>query len=390
MKRLSILGSTGSIGKNTLEVISDNPDRFSVKALAARNNIKLLAEQINIFKPELVAVFDEAPAEELRRDFPDLKVLSGGKGLIEAATLDNIDMVVSAIVGSPGLAPTYEAVKAGRDIALATKEALVMAGRIIMSEAAKHNVKILPVDSEHSAIFQCLEGRDIKDLKKIILTASGGSFLRKSAADLSDVTPEDALKHPNWEMGRKITVDSATLMNKGLEVIEAFWLFGVPLDKIGVIIHPQSIIHSMVEFIDGSVIAQLSLPDMKGPIAYALSWPERLENVLGPMDFAKIGTLTFEEPDMEKYRSLTLTFDALKAGGTMPCVLNAANEAAVEAFLNEKIGFTDIFRVISETMDAHEVTEGATIEEVINASDLAMRKADEIIKTISMKEDIKI
>ena len=390
MKRLSILGSTGSIGKNTLEVISNHPDKFRVVALAVGSNIKLLAEQINIFNPEVVVVFDEGSAKELKKDYPDLKVLSGEEGLVEVSTLDNVDMVVSAIVGSPGLAPTYAAVKAGKDIALATKEALVMAGKVIMSEAAKNNVKILPVDSEHSAVFQCLEGREMKDVKKIILTASGGAFLRKEKADLENVTPADALKHPNWDMGRKITIDSATLMNKGLEVIEAFWLFGVPLEKIGVIIHPQSIIHSMVEFIDGGVIAQLSLPDMKGPIAYALSYPDRFGDVLEPMNLAEIGKLTFEDPDMEKYRSLTLTFDALKAGGTMPCVLNAANEMAVAAFLDEKIGFMDIYRVVSDTMDAHKVTGGDTIEEVVDASDWAMRKANEIITAIKAKEDIKI
>ena len=380
MKTLSILGSTGSIGKNTLEVISNHPDKFRVKALAVGNNIKLLAEQIKAFKPEVAAVFDEGSANELRKEFRDLKVVSGEEGLVEAAALEGVDMVVSAIVGSPGLAPTYAAVKAGKDIALATKEALVMAGKIIMSEAAKNNVKILPVDSEHSAIFQCLEGREMKDVKKIILTASGGAFLRKEKSGLEDVSPADALKHPNWDMGRKITIDSATLMNKGLEVIEAFWLFGIPLEKIGVIIHPQSIIHSMVEFIDGSVIAQLSLPDMKGPIAYALSYPGRFGDVLQPMNLAEIGQLTFEEPDMDKYRSLPLTFDALRAGGTMPCVLNAANEIAVAAFLEDNIGFTDIYRVISDTMDAHEVSGGDTLEEIMDASGWAMQKADEIIK----------
>jgi len=390
LKTLSILGSTGSIGRNTLEVISNHPDKFRVKALAVGNNIKLLTEQVNAFKPEVAAVFDEGSANELRKEFPGLKVVSGEEGLVEAAALDGVDMVVSAIVGSPGLAPTYAAVKAGKDIALATKEALVMAGKVIMSEAAKNNVKILPVDSEHSAVFLCLEGREMKDVKKIMLTASGGAFLRKEKSELENVTHVDALKHPNWDMGRKITIDSATLMNKGLEVIEAFWLFGVPLEKIGVIIHPQSIIHSMVEFIDGSVIAQLSLPDMKGPIAYALSYPDRFGDVLQPMNLAEIGQLTFEEPDMEKYRSLPLTFDALRAGGTMPCVLNAANEMAVAAFLEEKIGFSDIYRVISDTMNAHDVTGGDTLEEIMEASGWAMQKANEIIKTISAKEDIKI
>ena len=390
MKKLSILGSTGSIGKNTLEVVSNHPDKFKVSALAVGNNIRLLGEQINIFKPDVVAVFDEQAAEDLKKEFPYLKVLSGEEGLVEVATLDDLDMVVSAIVGSPGLVPTYAAVKAGKDIALATKEALVMAGKIIMSEALKNNVKILPVDSEHSAVFQCLDGRERREVKKIILTASGGAFLRKSMSELENVTPSDALKHPNWDMGRKITIDSATLMNKGLEVIEAFWLFDVPLEKIGVIIHPQSIIHSMVEFIDGSVIAQLSVPDMKGPIAYALSYPQRFGNVLPAMDLAEVKELTFEEPDMNKYRSLSLTYDALRTGGTMPCVLNAANEISVEAFLEGNIMFTDIFRVVSDTMAAHKVLKGETIEEVVSASDWAKQEAGEIIKTFRAVEDIKI
>ncbi len=390
MKKLSILGSTGSIGKNTLEVVSGHPDRFRVSALAAGKNIQLLGEQIKMFNPDVVAVFDGQAAEDLKKEFPHLKVLTGEQGLVEVATLDEIDMVVSAIVGSPGLMPTYEAVKAGKDIALATKEALVMAGKIIMSEASKNNVKILPVDSEHSAVFQCLDGRGKSEVKKIILTASGGAFLRKSIAELENVTPADALKHPNWDMGRKITIDSATLMNKGLEVIEAFWLFNMPLEKIGVIIHPQSIIHSMVEFIDGSVIAQLSVPDMKGPIAYALSWPERFADVLPAMNLAEIKELTFEEPDMEKYQSLSMTYDALSAGGTMPCVLNAANEMAVEAFLDDQIMFKDIYRVISNTMAVHNVLDGGSIEEVLSASNWARQEATEIIKTFRTKKDIKI
>ena len=388
MKILSVLGSTGSIGKNTLEVVSKYPDRFRIKALAVNNNIDLLEKQIEEFKPELVAVFDEVSAERLKEKCSGIKIVSGADGLVEAATLGGVDMVVSAIVGSPGLVPTFEAIRAGKDIALATKEALVMAGKIVMAEAVKHNVKIYPVDSEHSAIFQCLEGREMRDVSKIILTASGGSFLRKTAAELENVTVAAALDHPNWDMGRKISIDSATLMNKGLEVIEAFWLFGLPLEKIGVVIHPQSIIHSMVEFIDGTVIAQLSLPDMKGPISYALSCPERLGDILPPLDLAKIGTLTFEEPDMNKYQSLALTFDALKKGGTMPCVLNAANEVAVAAFLEERIGFTDIFRLISDTMSEHEVLAADSLAEVLAASDWAMNKAKELIENY-IKGDVK-
>lgn len=379
MKRLSILGSTGSIGKNTLEVISRNPDAFKIVALTARNNISLLESQIEQFKPEVVAVFDESEADRLRNKKLPVKILSGEEGVIEAATLESVDMVVSAIAGSAGLMPTLAAVKAGKTIGLATKEALVMAGKIIMAEASKRGVRILPVDSEHSAIFQCLNGRDIEEVRRIILTASGGAFLGRSASELEGVTPEDALNHPNWDMGRKITIDSATLMNKGLEVIEAYWLFNLPADKIDVVIHPQSIIHSMVEFIDGSILAQMSVPDMKGPISYALSYPHRTESVMPALNLADVGKLTFEKPDHEKYPSLSLTYDALKRGGTMPCVLNSSNEAAVEAFLNKRIPFTAITRVVSKTMSEHSVLQGETIEEVLGASIWARQKAEEII-----------
>lgn len=380
MKSLSILGSTGSIGKNTLEVVKNHPDQFNVVGLAVGNNVELLESQINIFKPDVVAVFNESAAERLRNKNPHVKVLSGEKGLIEIATLDRSDIVVSAIVGSAGLIPTHAAIKAGKDIALATKETLVMAGRIIMGEASNRGVRIIPVDSEHSAVFQCLEGRDMNEVEKIILTASGGPFVNKSISELEAVTPEEALKHPNWDMGKKITIDSATLMNKGLEVIEACWLFNVPPDKVDVIIHPQSIIHSMVKFIDGSVISQLSLPDMKGPICYALSYPQRFDNVLPSLNLAEIGKLTFEEPDSKKYPSLRLTYEAMNTGGTMPCVLNAANEVAVEAFLCDKITFTEIPRVVSATMSGHRVLKGETIEEVIGTSHWARRKAGEIVE----------
>jgi len=382
MKKLSILGSTGSIGKNTLEVISAHPDKFKVVALAVKNNIQILEEQIIKFKPDVVAVFDSAAAECIKKKDLSVEVLTGEKGLSEVAILEDVDMVVSAIVGSDGLVPTYEAVKAGKELALATKEALVMAGQIIMSEAKRQGVKILPVDSEHSAVFQCLNNRDIDEVEKIILTASGGPFLGKSIAELASVTPSDALNHPNWDMGKKITIDSATLMNKGLEVIEAYWLFNVPLEKIDVILHPQSIIHSMVRFVDGSVIAQMSIPDMKGPISYALSYPQRFEGILPVLDLAEIRELTFEEPDREKYVSLGLTYDALKEGGTMPCVLNAANEVAVEAFLNEQIPFTGIPQVVSDTMLQHEVLKGDSIEEIMSTSEWAKLKAQELIKAI--------
>ncbi|GBD97664.1 MAG TPA: 1-deoxy-D-xylulose-5-phosphate reductoisomerase [Nitrospirae bacterium] len=382
MKRLAVLGSTGSIGQNTLEVISGHPDRFRVSALAVNNNVLELESQIKKFNPDVVAIFDESAAEGIKKKNLPVEILTGEKGLIEVATLEGTDMVVSAIVGSAGLMPTFAAIKAGKDIALATKEALVMAGKIVMSEASNNGVRIIPVDSEHSAVFQCLDNREMEEVEKIVLTASGGPFLKKSITDLENVTLAEALNHPNWDMGRKISIDSATLMNKGLEVIEAFWLFNVPVEKIGVILHPQSIIHSMVNFIDGTVIAQMSVPDMKGPISYALSYPKRFGNVLPPLNLAEVGELTFEEPDLGKYPSLSLTFEALKKGGTMPCVLNAANEAAVDAFLNESIPFTEITRVVSETMAGHEVLKGDSIEEVISVSGWARQKAEEIIEKI--------
>lgn len=385
MKRLSILGSTGSIGKNTLEVVAGHPDKFRVAALAARNNIELLEEQVNQFRPEVVAVFNEDAAESMKKKGLPVKILTGMDGLVEAATLAETDTVVSAVVGSDGLLPTYAAITAGKDIALATKEALVMAGKIVMSEAAARGVKILPVDSEHSSVFQCLDGRSVDEVEKVILTASGGPFLGKSRSELANVTPSAALRHPNWSMGKKISIDSATLMNKGLEVIEAFWLFDLPLEKIDVIIHPQSIIHSMVKFVDGSVMAHMSMPDMKGPISYALSYPDRFEDVLEVLDLAKIGKLTFEDPDMDKYPSLNLTYNALKTGGTMPCVLNAANEVAVEAFLDEKIPFTDITSIVDSTMADHDVSEGRSIDEVMSVSEWAKRRAGEFVNGFSGK-----
>jgi 1-deoxy-D-xylulose-5-phosphate reductoisomerase len=381
VKRLSILGSTGSIGTSTLDVVAAYPDRFSVAALAVRENVDLLIKQIERFRPGVVAVFDEESAYALKKHDLPVEVLAGEEGLREVAVLGSADMVVSAIVGSDGLVPTLEAVKAGKDTALANKEALVMAGQIIMREAADRGVRIIPVDSEHSAVFQCLDGRHPEEIDRIVLTASGGPFLRSSVSELRTVTPEEALRHPNWSMGRKITIDSATLMNKGLEVIEACWLFGVTIDKIEVVLHPQSIIHSMVRFIDGSMLAQMSVPDMKGPIAYALSYPERLEDVLPRLDLTEVAKMTFEAPDREKYPALELTFEALKSGGTMPCVLNAANEAAVEAFLDEKISFTEITDVVRETMARHDVLDGEEIDEVLHASEWAFDTACDIIRT---------
>ncbi len=379
MKKISILGSTGSIGRNTLEIVKRFPDRLKVIGLAAKSNIRLLEEQINTFRPEAVAVFDESAGEALRKKNPPADVLTGEKGLKEVASLEEADMVVSAIVGSAGLMPTFLAVRAGKDIALASKETLVMAGSVIMAEALEKGVKIIPVDSEHSAIFQCLHGRTRDEIKKIILTASGGPFLGKSLSDLEAVSPEAALKHPRWLMGKKVSIDSATLMNKGLEVIEAHWLFNVPVEEIDVLLHPQSIVHSLVEFIDGSVIAQMSVPDMKGPISYALSYPERFRNILPSLDLSKAGELTFEKPDRDKHPCLYLTYEAMKTGGTMPSVLNAANEVAVEAFLDRKIPFTGIPDVVSAVLAQHKAVHGRTIEDFIHASDCAKEKAGEFI-----------
>ncbi len=380
MKRLVILGSSGSIGRNTLDVVSKYPDKFRVVGLAVKRNINLLLEQIEKFRPEIVGVYDEAAAEQLRRVCSGVRVVSGMEGLKEIAGFDNTDLVVSAIVGSQGLIPTYEAIIAGKDIALATKEVLVMAGKIIMKEASKRGVKIIPVDSEHSALFQCLEGRRIEDVDRLILTASGGPFLRKTKTELEKVTPDEALQHPTWDMGKKITIDSATLMNKGLEVIEAYWLFGIPVEKIDIVLHPQSIVHSMVRFIDGSIIAQMSVPDMRGPISYALSYPERLRDVIRPLNLSEIGELTFEEPDPERFPSIPLTYKALKTGGTMPCVLNTANEVAVNAFLNRDISFPEIVKVVSYTMERHDTGSGDSLEEILQAYEWAKGEAVKIIK----------
>jgi len=385
LKKISILGSTGSIGKSTIDVIKNHPDKFRIVGLAARNNVVLLEEQIRFFKPEIAAVYDDEAAETLRRKKLPVEILSGEDGIIRVATHAEADTVVSAIVGSAGLVPTHEAIKSGKDIALATKEALVMAGSIIMNEAAKKNVRILPVDSEHSAVFQCLHGRDMNEVDKVVLTASGGPFLGKDIAELDSVTPEDALKHPTWDMGRKISIDSATLMNKGLEVIEACWLFDLPPEKVEVILHPQSIVHCMVKFVDGSMIAHMSVPDMKGPISYALSYPERFGGVIPKVDLAEVRDLTFFRPDEKKYPALQLTYAALRAGGTMPCVMNAANEIAVEAFLESKIAFTSITRVVSMTMTAHKVQKTDSIDTVISSSGWAKETAKDIVENSELR-----
>jgi len=330
VKNIVILGSTGSIGQSALSVVTRHPEEFSVVALTGHSNRELLASQVEQFRPKVVATSDPETAEAIRRQ-GIASVLEGTEGLKEAASLPEADFVLSAIVGAAGLDPTLEAVRAGKTIGLANKETLVVAGVVVMEEASRSGSKILPVDSEHSAVFQCLEGRAGNAFKKIILTASGGPFRGSSPEELQGITPEQALKHPSWSMGRKITIDSATLMNKGLEVIEAHHLFGVGPGQIGVVVHPQSIVHSMVEYADGSLIAQMSVPDMRGAIAYAMTWPGRMEDVIAPLDLASVGSLTFNEPDMGSFPCLAYAYEALEHGGTMPAVLNAANEVAVEA-----------------------------------------------------------
>ena len=366
MKKIAILGSTGSIGTQTLEVVSENGD-LEVLGLAAGNNIKLLEEQIREFQPKLVAVWTEEKAKELRENVKDLnvKVLSGMEGLIEVATIAESEILVTAIVGMIGIRPTIEAIKAGKDIALANKETLVTAGHIIMPLAKEHNVAILPVDSEHSAIFQSLQGNPRGALHKILLTASGGPFRGRKREDLANIQVEDALKHPNWEMGRKITIDSSTLVNKGLEVIEAKWLFDVEIDQIEVVVHPQSIIHSMVEYVDGAIIAELGTPDMKLPIQYALYYPERRFLPGERVDFATLSQLTFEKPDMDTFYGLRLAMEAGNAGGSLPTVFNAANELAVSKFLNRKIKYLEIPEIIEICMRNHKNIENPTVEEIL-------------------------
>ncbi|GAB4491293.1 MAG: 1-deoxy-D-xylulose-5-phosphate reductoisomerase [Thermodesulfovibrionales bacterium] len=350
MKNISVLGSTGSIGQSTLDVVASHRDRFRVVALAAGRNCDLLERQIREFRPEIVAVADSATADRLRPRVNGVKILAGSDGICEAAACPRADFVLSAIVGAAGLLPTMAALGAGKDVGLANKEALVIAGGLVMAEAKRRNVRIIPVDSEHSAVFQCIEGRKTSDVRRIVLTASGGPFLNRTRQDLETITAEDALRHPNWSMGRKITIDSATLMNKGLEVIEACWLFGMPPDRVDVLIHPQSIVHSMVEFRDRSTLAQLSAPDMRGPIAYALSWPDRFDDPIPGLELDRVGSLTFRKPDHDAFPCLSYAYDAIRQGGTAPAVLNAANEVAVHAFLENRIGFTEIAAVIRSAM----------------------------------------
>lgn len=377
MKNIVILGSTGSIGKNALNVVSAFPHRFRVVGLTAGGNVRLLMDQINLFSPEVVAVSDKASYEELRdllagRRLPE--ILYGAEGISSVAEMPGADVIISAIVGSAGLIPTIAAVRAGKTIGLANKETLVMAGDIVMSEAVRCGAVLLPVDSEHSAVFQCIRGYERESLKRIILTASGGPFFGKTKIDLKDVRPEDALKHPNWSMGPKISIDSATLMNKGLEVIEAHHLFAFPPSEIDVLIHPQSIIHSIVEFKDGSCLAQLSRPDMRGPIAYAMAYPERLDDVMESLDWERLSGLTFRKPDVDTFPCLGFAYSAIQAGGTMPAVLNAANEVVVKAFLDGIAGFNDIPAIINNVMDCHTARPADDISVILDADRWAREK----------------
>ena len=367
MKNISILGSTGSIGTQTLDVIRANKDKFNVVGLTAGKNIDLLEKQIDEFHPEVVAVMDESKALELKNRIENNKVeiLHGMDGLIKVATLSNIEVVLTSVVGMIGLVPTIKAIQAKKDIALANKETLVTAGQIVMDEAKKHGVKILPVDSEHSAIFQSLMGHTLKDINRIILTASGGPFRGYSKEQLQDVSVEAALKHPKWNMGKKISIDSATLMNKGLEVIEAKWLFDVDLNQIDVVVHPQSIIHSMVEYKDSSIISQMGYPDMRVPIQYALTYPKRIKNNYKKMDFFETSKLTFEKPDLETFPCLKLAYDALEKGGSYPTVLNAANEELVDLFIKGKIGFYDISNMIELALEKHDAKYELDIDTII-------------------------
>ncbi len=383
MKGIAVLGSTGSIGRNTLEVVRKNPDKFRVVSLSAGGNVGLLRQQIKEFNPEFVSVLGEPELKELKKDSAlSCEAGFGEEGAVRAACHAGVHTAVSAITGAAGLLPTMAAIKAGKDIALANKETLVMAGPLIMEEAIKIGVRILPVDSEHSAVFQSLSGHRKDDVRRIILTASGGPFLNTPAERLETVTPEQALRHPRWSMGRKITIDSATLVNKGLEVIEARWLFDLPALKISVCIHPQSIVHSMVEYIDGSIIAQIGATDMKGPIAYALTYPERIADSAPLLGLAGL-KLEFMEPDLKRFPCLGLAYKALETGGTAPAVLNAADEAAVSMFLKGRIPFTAIYKVISEVLERHTPGKVTALEDVLEADRWARDAAEASMRCFS-------
>ncbi len=379
-RQLAILGSTGSIGTQALEVVSEHSDLFEVYALTANNQVDLLINQARKYMPEVVVIANERKYPELKEALEDLpiKVWAGADAIAQMVQSEPIDMVLTAMVGYSGLRPTISAIKAGKAIALANKETLVVAGELIMKLAAEHKVPILPVDSEHSAIFQCLTGAYDNSIEKILLTASGGPFRRKTLEELATVTKAQALRHPNWTMGAKITIDSASMMNKGFEMIEAKWLFDVTPDQVQVVVHPQSVIHSMVQFEDGAVIAQLGIPDMKLPIAYAFSFPTRMRSMAPRLDFNQYSTLTFEEPDMERFRNLAFAFEAARQGGNMPCILNAANEVVVAAFLQDRIGFLQMSDVIERTMRKASFIVNPSYEDYVATDTEARRLAAEL------------
>ncbi len=370
-KKVFILGSTGSIGVNTLDVIRLHQNSFEVIGLTANKNVELLLEQVKEFNPKYVVIRDESLVAKVERNLPSgIILLTGKNGLTTATSEADYDILLSALVGFAGLKPTIEGIKRGKRIALANKETLVVAGKIITKLAKEYNSEILPVDSEHSAIFQCLVGEQEKEIEKLILTASGGPFFTKTKEELENVTIAEALNHPNWDMGSKVTIDSATMMNKGLEMIEAHWLFNIPPNKIDVTIHPQSIVHSMVEFVDGSIKAQLSKPDMRLPIQYALTYPDRMQNSFTNTRLTEIDSLTFHKPDFTKFECLQLAFDVMEIGGTAPCILNAANEIAVERFLNNKIAFTQIPEIIKSALENVEIKKEVSLETIIECDSL--------------------
>ncbi|UCB52213.1 MAG: 1-deoxy-D-xylulose-5-phosphate reductoisomerase [Candidatus Zixiibacteriota bacterium] len=384
MKNVVILGSSGSIGRNALKVLSDFKERFSVFGLSVHSNVGLLEEQIPRFGPKMAVITDQESFERFHRNH-DTEILFGTDGLKKLCSHPKVDLVINALVGSVGLLPSLQTLESGKTLAIANKESLVMAGKLLIDKAKEKGAEILPIDSEHSAIKQCLLSGKREEVKRLILTASGGPFLSRSREDLKEITVEQALSHPTWEMGKKITIDSATLMNKGLEVIEAHWLFGIPADRISVLIHPQSIIHSMVEFVDGSVIAQMSVPDMKLPIQYALFYPQRVISNNTSLDLAKAGKLTFLEPDDEKFPCLGIAYHALKMGGTAPAVLNAANEVAVQAFLNHGVSFTGIQKIVQETLSRHKRKLAPKFDDIIDADAWARQTAGELCLNAEMK-----
>ncbi|MFA6665596.1 MAG: 1-deoxy-D-xylulose-5-phosphate reductoisomerase [Armatimonadota bacterium] len=384
MKKLALLGSTGSIGTQVLDVVEKLPDRLQVVSLATNRNIELIAEQANRHRPAVVSVGREKDAARLRELLTSpqsIEIVWGDAGLVRAATVAEADVAVISVAGTVGLAPTIKAIEAGKDIALASKEVLVAAGSLVNRLVAEKGVKLLPIDSEHSAIFQCLQGADLGKVRRLMLTASGGALAGYNIEDLANVTVEQALAHPTWSMGRKITIDSATLMNKCLEIIEAHWLFGVDTENIEVIIHPQSIVHSMVEFVDGSVLAQMGIPDMRIPIQYALLYPERVDTGLPQLDLIEKGTLTFLKPDLNRYPALELAYKASRAGGTMPAVMNAANEVSVSMFLEKRIGYLDIYRTVARVMDEHSPACRPSLDQILHADTWARQRTEEIVGT---------